>query len=1271
MNKDYLNFGQLLKGALAILLLMPLGIFAQQPQQHVLYLKDKAVDLSVDPPVSTPLPYAGSPSSIYNHVSNGVHDSEGNLLFYLEGEQVVNRYGNVIGVFNFGTSGHPTAPEIAIVPVHGEPCQFYIIYTSYVGSFASEPPCNMTTDEDKMNTKYAIVDMAANNGLGAVVADNISINVCSEGMGAVIAVSPMNPSGDRFLYRIHFRPWDEVSTLHKHVIDGNGIGSSVGSWVLNLPGSYTTYELDMSHDGTMLAFSKGSPFFNAPDVVVLHLDANGNLDLSAGNQNNGQSHYEVFNGSGEFPSVEFTKNDQFIYTSETTDKIYRINVSTGAVEGIQFSEEYAASQLELGFDSNGEHRIYASDGVSLGRVNFPESPNPVMELNAVPGVSTNIVLWAGGPDQVYALPDQIDGYNYLEHYNQPIDPECCIGLAGYNTLSYEHDVPSSTETLWQGNNNPWNSQTVRIEGEFRVAAGSNLRIQGMEMQFGEDGKIVVEPSAKLVIDNTHLTSIDCGERWEGVYVGGVSSASQSVNYSAFGKIFLRNNSMVSNADGALNNFLYNSNGLDWNSIGGIIRASKTTFLNNWRSGQFLAYYNHNSSGNLVPDKSYFKECSFTVNDDLMGGFNAHVTQWKTHGVDFFGCSFADERTGIAINQKGKGIYTISASYRVRDYCTGINSYPCPQANILHSSFTGLYYGIESSGNIGSMSRTEVHDAIFTGNGIGIYGGVLSDFEVNNSTFNIENVGTVLFPSGIFLEETPNHRITENTFTSPSVIDWSVGMFSRNLGMRSDWISNNLFERMKIGCFSLGANRGGNVTGLEYRCNEYHDCDYAIAVIPWATNSLPQGIAKYQGSWGDGAGNEFYNNGFDIFNTAEDIVYTYPTSSAAEYIPSNSSLSVTLHPQDAALDCELPSDGGGHEFVKIADLLAEANNKYEELKNLEDGGDKEGLINTVKLSGPGEELELTQELLSKSPNLSEEVVKEAASKTNPLPEVMLKEIAAANPQAGKDKEVKEKTESLPEEMKEEIEESKYAVSPKELLESELTEKVHALYSYALDVYEVFMFDTIRYNPDSAKLVLAQLEDFESSLNMMQLASAVSNSTDLDDAFSIALSRVKAGSEEEQITQSLYSTYQLVMEKETTVSDWMNDPELVSHLQSIEWNEGRDGVYARNHLNWIGVSNHERSIPELVVSNARLAAPNSRIEQERSSVSPNPASDFISVKSQPGTSFELLNSQGKVVLTDKLTSTYSLVDLSGITGGFYSYRIMRNGKVVESGKLSVAK
>jgi hypothetical protein len=76
MKKDYLNFGQFLRAALAFLLLIPLGTFAQHPQQHVFYLKDKAVDFSAEPPVAALLPYNGSQNTPYNDVSNGVHDVE-------------------------------------------------------------------------------------------------------------------------------------------------------------------------------------------------------------------------------------------------------------------------------------------------------------------------------------------------------------------------------------------------------------------------------------------------------------------------------------------------------------------------------------------------------------------------------------------------------------------------------------------------------------------------------------------------------------------------------------------------------------------------------------------------------------------------------------------------------------------------------------------------------------------------------------------------------------------------------------------------------------------------------------------------------------------------------------------------------------------------------------------------------------------------------------------------------------------------------------------
>ncbi|MGQ3015378.1 MAG: hypothetical protein ACT6QS_16815, partial [Flavobacteriales bacterium] len=97
-----------------------------QVQQHVWYLPEQQARFtSATPVVSTP-PF--SPSSYME--SNGVHDAAGNMILKVVDGVVYNRYNNTIGYLqNYGNRGY--TPELAIIPVKGELCSYYIVYSDY------------------------------------------------------------------------------------------------------------------------------------------------------------------------------------------------------------------------------------------------------------------------------------------------------------------------------------------------------------------------------------------------------------------------------------------------------------------------------------------------------------------------------------------------------------------------------------------------------------------------------------------------------------------------------------------------------------------------------------------------------------------------------------------------------------------------------------------------------------------------------------------------------------------------------------------------------------------------------------------------------------------------------------------------------------------------------------------------------------------------------------------------------------------------------------
>ena len=120
--------------------LMTFSLLAQA-QQQVWYLNNQSVDFRSGLPLVTQgLP--GSPGASIYESRNGVHDQNGDLLFYLDGAHIMNKQGNAIG--NLLSFGFPHA-ELAIVAVPGASCKYYVIY-QHTSKFTLHALLLMETD---------------------------------------------------------------------------------------------------------------------------------------------------------------------------------------------------------------------------------------------------------------------------------------------------------------------------------------------------------------------------------------------------------------------------------------------------------------------------------------------------------------------------------------------------------------------------------------------------------------------------------------------------------------------------------------------------------------------------------------------------------------------------------------------------------------------------------------------------------------------------------------------------------------------------------------------------------------------------------------------------------------------------------------------------------------------------------------------------------------------------------------------------------------------
>jgi hypothetical protein len=109
---------------LAILFYLVNNLNAQNIQQKRWVIRNQSIDFTVDPPIVV----SGLPQftgiGISDGPANGVHDAQGNLLFYVDSDKVIrNKFGSPIGAGQPSLGLTPSlGSELCIVPVPETNC---------------------------------------------------------------------------------------------------------------------------------------------------------------------------------------------------------------------------------------------------------------------------------------------------------------------------------------------------------------------------------------------------------------------------------------------------------------------------------------------------------------------------------------------------------------------------------------------------------------------------------------------------------------------------------------------------------------------------------------------------------------------------------------------------------------------------------------------------------------------------------------------------------------------------------------------------------------------------------------------------------------------------------------------------------------------------------------------------------------------------------------------------------------------------------------------
>lgn len=689
------------------------------------------------------------------------------MLFYTDGRQVRDKNGNMVSGLQVVNN---LQPEVNIVPKPGSPCKYYILSSDTLGPKTSR---TYWTELDVTQSFFEV-----NYGLFEL------------GFGFInMAVSKPRNQGSSFYvyYIIDDNTWGNKVIWRKE-ITASGISSSKTHIATLVMPFGSPPELELSHDQSMLALSSGlvGDGFNN-DVIVIHLNANGELDINEGNS--GISTYNVSSAPNRMTGVEFSPNGEFLYVGQDGVGVHQVNLSSGSSSLIQHQQisNYGNSHLELAYDGN----IYASNGTDLGRIDDPNTSGATFTSGAIQNAPTKQGLWNG----TYILPDQIDGYDYTEHF-QGADLECCE-VTSYNIMDYETEPTTQTWSSGVNSNPLMIPGDVIVEDEFRVKAGSDITLSNMTFRFSENAKVIVEQGAALTLDNTVFTVKDCNLDyfWQGIEVWGTSG---TVQIGSQGQLNIENNSLIERAHVAV----YVGKTGDFQSTGGRINAENSTFQNCRKSFDFQRY-SRNAFQSIV-------NCDFILDNDYPNpASNPLLSQIK---MNYINTAYITNNTFLMDNSYFKSL----PANQIGDAIVAIDVDLILSNNHIQGFYTG-----SKIGNVHDITRYRIMGNTFKENSFGLFSTVTYDPLITDNVFD-DNTGitTESWGFGMVLLNTEGARVTSNEFKNHTGSN-STALYVEGYDGQGIGIYGNDFNDNRLGIYFSNFNQN-----LEPDCNHFTNTTYS-------------------------------------------------------------------------------------------------------------------------------------------------------------------------------------------------------------------------------------------------------------------------------------------------------------------------------------------------------------------------------------------------------------------------------------------------------------
>ncbi|MDA3909983.1 MAG: T9SS type A sorting domain-containing protein [Bacteroidales bacterium] len=782
--------------------------------------------------ISTPISSANGAYASY-------YDENNELVVRVVDNNVYDGDNNLVGSLFYDPAGDDLlTDQIVIAPQeHNNNCTFDIFYVVSVDN------------RDHLELRRAEYHTGALN----IVDEELMYSWHPDYTKGTIVVSDfVNTSNERWLYmavtsNTFTKSQDTIKIAFFKGPDWRGPADDIIWTACSSPASVG--ELELASDRSFIAYTRPFAHSGNHGQLMFHgLGYDGYFTQQT-------VHYDIDPSfTKHFAGLEISHDNNYAYVNSMGDRTYRIDVSD--LNNVQNDgyflnqNDYSYSQIERAH--NNWYYMVKSDG-NLGYFDanyFYSGMQP--EVNIGSSAIINNAMHANDPltqaaFNFYVIPDQMDGSEY--DYTVNDDVFCCYDynntpadatMQGVQIQTSGDDrdiiIQSGNSVTWTATSNSFGNvaEAFMERGDIIIQPGASLTIEDMIIHFREGYEIQMDdnPSgvgSRLTLNNTTLTVFDqCEENamWLGIDMnggwGGQPQIPVATSHQPY--LYMYNNSVISFAHIAIDA-----------PAGGYVKSDNSSFINNVVSTSFTSY---------TDQHSLFKNCDFYWDDNLYAnGLEAsiHMHLWNASGVKMLGCDFRnDAGSNILMSDRGVGILADITDFEITGMGLGIIY---PYMNFQRNNFNNLNYGIKSNdGNNIVIDRCN-----FTENqrGAWIIGSSALQFTRNDlDVYNTIDNAYFNNSFGLYLESCTGYQIEENDFH-----DGVIGLILYNSGFDVNEIYYNDFYNFQgypfsISALGIGINGGAIVdqpNGVQFKCNDFDQTSYAIAVTGGLIQTQEQGL----------------------------------------------------------------------------------------------------------------------------------------------------------------------------------------------------------------------------------------------------------------------------------------------------------------------------------------------------------------------------------------------------------------------------------------------